>query len=118
MPGLGHLVAGRIARAALFAVPAVLLAGLLAGAAISAGPVRLGSLALDDRRYRAARDRVVAMFPFIGKRLRQKGYVCLADPKAAAYMLDGLLADVRDKARAPRRREERRAVAVVRVALR
>jgi hypothetical protein len=35
-----------------------------------------------------------------GKRLRRKGYVCLADPKAMAYMLDGLLADVRAKAQA------------------
>ena len=48
MPGLGHLVAGRIARAALFGLPLVLLAGLLVGVAVSAGPVRLGSLALDD----------------------------------------------------------------------
>jgi LCP family protein required for cell wall assembly len=48
VPGLGHLAAGRIARAALFGLPAVLLAGLLVGAAVSAGPVRLGGLALDD----------------------------------------------------------------------
>ena len=34
--------------------------------------LRLGSLALTDRSFRAARDRVVTMFPFIGKRLRQK----------------------------------------------
>ena len=34
--------------------------------------LRLGSLALTDRRFRTARDRVVAMFPFIGKRLGQK----------------------------------------------
>lgn len=49
MPGLGHLAAGRIARAAVFAIPTVLLVGLLAGAAVSAGLPRLGSLALDDR---------------------------------------------------------------------
>jgi LCP family protein required for cell wall assembly len=48
VPGLGHLAAGRIARAALFGLPTILLAGLLAGAAVSAGPVRLGSLVLDD----------------------------------------------------------------------
>jgi LCP family protein required for cell wall assembly len=48
LPGLGHLAAGRVARAAVFALPTVLLAGLLAGAAVSAGPLRLGSLALDD----------------------------------------------------------------------
>jgi branched-chain amino acid transport system ATP-binding protein len=34
--------------------------------------LRLGGLALDDRRFRMQRDRVVAMFPFIGKRLRQR----------------------------------------------
>ena len=49
VPGLGHLAAGRIARAAVFAIPTVLLVGLLAGAAVSAGLPRLGSLALDDR---------------------------------------------------------------------
>ena len=48
MPGLGHLAAGRVARAALFGLPAVLLTGLLVGVAVSAGPVRLGSLVLDD----------------------------------------------------------------------
>ena len=48
MPGLGHLAAGRIARAALFGLPTILFTGLLAGAAVSAGPVRLGSLVLDD----------------------------------------------------------------------
>ncbi len=49
VPGLGHLAAGRIARAAVFAIPTILLVGLLAGAAVSAGLLRLGSLALDDR---------------------------------------------------------------------
>ena len=49
VPGLGHLAAGRLARAALFGLPSILVAGLLAGVAVSAGPVRLGSLALDDR---------------------------------------------------------------------
>ena len=48
VPGLGHVVSGRLARAALFGLPVILVAGLLAGAAVSAGPVRLGSLALDD----------------------------------------------------------------------
>ena len=48
IPGLGHVVSGRLARAALFGLPVILVAGLLAGAAVSAGPVRLGSLALDD----------------------------------------------------------------------
>jgi len=48
VPGLGHLAAGRIARAAVFAVPTVLLVALLSGAAVSAGPLRLGSLALDN----------------------------------------------------------------------
>jgi len=48
VPGLGHLAAGRVARAALFGLPAVLLTGLLVGVAVSAGPVRLGSLVLDD----------------------------------------------------------------------
>lgn len=48
MPGLGHLAAGRIARAALFGLPAVLVTFLLMGVAVSAGPVRLGGLALDD----------------------------------------------------------------------
>ena len=48
VPGLGHLAAGRVVRAALFGLPTVLLAGLLVGLAVSAGPVRLGSLALDD----------------------------------------------------------------------
>ena len=49
VPGLGHLAAGRLARAALFGLPSILVVGLLAGVAVSAGPVRLGSLALDDR---------------------------------------------------------------------
>jgi LCP family protein required for cell wall assembly len=49
VPGLGHLVAGRLARAAVFGLPSVLVVGLLAGVAVSAGPVRLGTLALDDR---------------------------------------------------------------------
>ena len=31
--------------------------------------LRLGSLALSDRRFRVGRDRVVAMFSFIGQRL-------------------------------------------------
>jgi len=48
VPGLGHLAAGRAARAALFALPVVLVAGLLAGGMVSIGPVRLASLALDD----------------------------------------------------------------------
>ena len=48
VPGLGHVASGRMARAALFGLPVVLLVGLLVGAAVSAGPVRLGSLALDD----------------------------------------------------------------------
>ena len=49
MPGLGHLAAGRVVRAAVFGLPSILVLGLLAGVAVSAGPVRLGSLALDDR---------------------------------------------------------------------
>ena len=49
VPGLGHLAAGRLSRAALFGLPSILVVGLLAGVAVSAGPVRLGSLALDDR---------------------------------------------------------------------
>ncbi len=49
VPGLGHLAAGRLARAALFGLPSILVVGLLAGVAVSAGPVGLGSLALDDR---------------------------------------------------------------------
>jgi branched-chain amino acid transport system ATP-binding protein len=34
--------------------------------------LRLGSLSLNDRRFRVGRDRVIAMFPFMGKRLRQR----------------------------------------------
>lgn len=34
--------------------------------------LKLGSLALSEREYVRARDRVVDMFPFIGKRLQQK----------------------------------------------
>jgi LCP family protein required for cell wall assembly len=48
IPGLGHLAARRLDRAAVFGLPTILLAGLLVGAAVSAGPVRLGSLALND----------------------------------------------------------------------
>ncbi len=49
VPGLGHLAAGRPARAAAFGLPMILLAGVLVGVIVSAGLVRLGSLALDDR---------------------------------------------------------------------
>ena len=49
VPGLGHLVAGRIARAAIFGLPTILVVSVLLGAAVSAGALRLGSLALDDR---------------------------------------------------------------------
>jgi len=48
VPGLGHLAAGRAARAALFALPVVLGVGVVAGGIVSVGPVRLASLALDD----------------------------------------------------------------------
>jgi ABC-type branched-subunit amino acid transport system ATPase component len=53
--------------------------------------LRLGSLALADRRYRAARDRVVAMFPFIGQRLRQKAGTLSGGEQAMVKVARALL---------------------------
>jgi LCP family protein required for cell wall assembly len=48
IPGLGHLVSGRFARAALFGLPVILSVGLLASAAMAAGMVTVEGLLIDD----------------------------------------------------------------------
>jgi ABC-type branched-subunit amino acid transport system ATPase component len=53
--------------------------------------LRLGSLALTDRRFRTARDRVVAMFPFIGKRLGQKAGTLSGGEQAMVKVARALL---------------------------
>ena len=57
--------------------------------------LRLGSLALSDRRFRTARDRVVAMFPFIGNRLGQKAGTLSGGEQAMVKVARALLPEPR-----------------------
>ena len=57
--------------------------------------LRLGSLALSDRRFRVGRDRVVAMFPFIGQRLGQKAGTLSGGEQAMVKVARALLPEPR-----------------------
>jgi len=57
--------------------------------------LRLGSLALSDRRFRVGRERVVAMFPFIGQRLGQKAGTLSGGEQAMVKVARALLPEPR-----------------------
>jgi branched-chain amino acid transport system ATP-binding protein len=57
--------------------------------------LRLGSLALGDGRFRQGRDRVVEMFPFIGRRLRQKAGTLSGGEQAMLKVARALLPEPR-----------------------
>ena len=57
--------------------------------------LRLGSLRLDGRRFLAGRDRVVAMFPFLGKRLRQRAGTLSGGEQAMLKVARALLPEPR-----------------------
>jgi ABC-type branched-subunit amino acid transport system ATPase component len=53
--------------------------------------LRLGSLALSDRAFRQGRDKAVAMFPFIGPRLRQRAGTLSGGEQAMVKVARALL---------------------------
>jgi branched-chain amino acid transport system ATP-binding protein len=57
--------------------------------------LRLGSLALDSRRFTAGRDRVIAMFPFLGGRLRQRAGTLSGGEQAMLKVARALLPEPR-----------------------
>lgn len=57
--------------------------------------LRLGSLALDRQAFQRGRDRVVAMFPFIGDRLRQKAGTLSGGEQAMVKVARALLPEPR-----------------------
>jgi ABC-type branched-subunit amino acid transport system ATPase component len=57
--------------------------------------LRLGSLALDARRFRDGRDKAVTMFPFIGRRLRQRAGTLSGGEQAMLKVARALLPEPR-----------------------
>jgi urea transport system ATP-binding protein len=57
--------------------------------------LRLGSLSLNDRTFRDRRDKVVAMFPFIGRRLRQRAGTLSGGEQAMVKVARALLPEPR-----------------------
>jgi branched-chain amino acid transport system ATP-binding protein len=57
--------------------------------------LRLGSLSLNDRRFRTGRDRVIAMFPFMGTRLRQRAGTLSGGEQAMLKVARALLPEPR-----------------------
>jgi branched-chain amino acid transport system ATP-binding protein len=57
--------------------------------------LRLGSLSLSDRHYLIGRDKVIAMFPFIGQRLRQRAGTLSGGEQAMVKVARALLPEPR-----------------------
>jgi ABC-type branched-subunit amino acid transport system ATPase component len=57
--------------------------------------LRLGSLALDDRHFHAGRDKAVATFPFLGRRMRQRAGTLSGGEQAMLKVARALLPEPR-----------------------